>query len=98
MRGIFDFCLPQETSRARTTSRQKVVWLGRSVVNSTVSLVLPRSAILHARPAPEVAFLVDAAARRAPVTGRGEALLAVLAQLEAHDRSRRGLDVSGAAT
>ncbi len=86
------------TQRARTTSRQKMGWLGRSVLNSTVSLAMPKSAVLHARPAPEVAFLVDAAARRSRSAGRGEALLAVLAQLEAHDRSRRGLDVAGATT
>jgi phytoene synthase len=43
-------------------------------------------ATLHARPVPEVAFLVEAAAQRKRVTGRSEALLGVLAQLEARDR------------
>jgi 15-cis-phytoene synthase len=86
------------TRRARTTKAQKLRWLGRSVLRSATSAVLPQSAILHARPAVETAFLVDAAARRVAAQGRGEALLSVLAQLEARDRARRGLDVPGAAT
>ncbi len=86
------------TRRARTTKAQKLRWLGRSVLRSAASAVLPQSAILHARPAAETAFLVDAAARRVPAQGRGEALLSVLAQLEARDRARRGLDVPGTAT
>ncbi len=94
-RGVTAFstdCIP------RTTRAQKLGWLARSVARSATSAVLPRSAILHARPAAETAFLVDAAARRAPHKGRGDALLSVLAQLEARDRAKRGVDVPGAAT
>ncbi|MDG1281333.1 MAG: phytoene/squalene synthase family protein [Pseudorhodobacter sp.] len=82
------------TRRARTTSRQKLGWLGLSVARSALTLVTPRLATLHAAPAPEVAFLVEATARRRLATPRSEALLSVFAQLEAQDRSRRGLERS----
>jgi phytoene synthase len=57
-----------------------------------MSLVAPGPATLHAAPAPEVAFLVQAAARQIPRFGRSDALLSVFAQLEAQDRARKGLD------
>ena len=47
---------------------------------------MPRPPALHAPAEPEVAFLVDAAARTAPAKARSDALIAVLAQLEARDR------------
>ncbi|MFN4155177.1 MAG: 15-cis-phytoene synthase [Paracoccaceae bacterium] len=73
--------------RARTGRGQKLGWLMLSGLRAAASPLLPRAAVLHARPAPEVAFLVEAAARKAGVRGRSEALFEVLAQLEA--RSRR---------
>lgn len=76
------------SARARTTARQKLGWLALSVVQSGLTLALPRPATLHARPEPEVAFLVDATARVAPRRGRSDTLLTVLAQLEAQDRAR----------
>jgi hypothetical protein len=53
--------------------------------------------VLHAKAAPEVAFLVAAAAAEAP-QGRSDALIGLLQQLEARDRTRReaaapGLDL-----
>jgi len=51
-----------------------------------VSAVSPRAAFLHAAAEPEVAFLVRAAARGEARRGRSDALLSVLAQLEAQDR------------
>jgi len=80
------------TRRARTSSRQKLGWLALSVLRSGMSLVAPGPATLHAAPAPEVAFLVQAAARQIPRFGRSDALLSVFAQLEAQDRARKGLD------
>ena len=74
------------TMRARTTGRQKLGWLMLSGLRSATSAVMPRPAVLHARAAPEVAFLVDAAARRRVAPARSDAMLAVLAQLEARDR------------
>lgn len=74
------------TRRARTTKGQKLGWLFLSGLKAGISAVMPGPAVLHARAAPEVAFLVDAAARRQASRGRSEALLSVLAQLEAQDR------------
>ncbi len=79
--------------RARTYKGQKIGWLMLSIARAGASTVLPRSAVLHARPLDECAFLVDAAARTRPVEGWGEGragrLLAVLADLEARDRQGR---------
>ena len=74
------------SSRARTTMGQKLGWLTLAMARAAGSVVLPCPAVLHARPVAEVAFLVQAAARTAPGRGRSDALLAVLAQLEARDR------------
>lgn len=78
--------------RARTSSRQKLGWLGLAVARSAASVVLPGSALLHAPARPEVAFLVEAAARKSTRFSRSDALLAALAQLESRDRARRPLD------
>ena len=45
-------------ARARTSGRQKLGWLGLSLVRAAATVVLPNSAVLHADPVPEVAFLV----------------------------------------
>jgi len=79
------------TRRARTSARQKLGWLGLSILRSGASVVLPVPATLHADPAPEVAFLVQAAARAAARSDRSEALLSVFAHLEAQDRARKGM-------
>jgi phytoene synthase len=80
------------TRRARTTGRQKAGWLALSFLRAGVSAVMPKSAVRFAEPAAEVAFLVDAAASPpARASGRGEALLGVLAALEARDRERRAM-------
>jgi phytoene synthase len=79
------------TRRARTGAGRKLSLLAMSFLRGALTAVLPQPATYHARPAPEVAFLVEAAARVAPErAGRGDALLAVLAQLEARDRARKG--------
>jgi phytoene synthase len=78
--------------RARTSGRQKLGWLALSVLRSGLSVLAPGPATLHAAPTPEVAFLVQAAARHPKRFGRSEAILSVFAQLEAQDRARKGLD------
>ncbi|MDJ0628147.1 MAG: phytoene/squalene synthase family protein [Rhodobacter sp.] len=83
--------------RGRTTKGQKIGWLGLSMLRSGLTAVMPRSAVLHAAPAPEVAFLVDAAARARTQPrgdwgeGRSGALLSIFAQLEANDQAQRSL-------
>jgi 15-cis-phytoene synthase len=74
------------TVRARTTGAQKVGWLMLSTLRSGASLVMPRPATLHAPPEAEVGFLVRAAARSVPDRARSDALIGILAQLEAQDR------------
>lgn len=79
--------------RARTYKRQKIGWLGLSLLHTGLTTVSPRSAVLHAKALDECAFLVDAAARRPAAEGWGEGragrLLSVLATLEARDRNAR---------
>ncbi len=74
------------TVRARTGRAQKMGWLVQSLGRTALSTAMPAPARLHAAVEPEVAFLVDAAARGQARAGRSDALLAVLAQLEARDR------------
>ncbi len=77
------------TLRARTTKGRKFGLLGLSVLQTAASALMPRSAVLYGAPAPEVAFLVDAAARARRDPSRTEAVLSMLAQLEEQDRARR---------
>lgn len=74
------------TARAHTSKGQKIGWLMLASLRSVTATLMPRAATLHAPPETEVAFLVQAAARAAPARARSEALLNVLAQLEARDR------------
>ena len=82
-------------ARARTTGRQKLFWLGLAVARTAISVAVPKAAVLHAPPVAEVAFLVDAAARKHLRFSRSDALFAALAQLEAKDRSHLPLDRAG---
>ena len=74
------------TTRARSSRTRKTSLLALSILRAGLSPVLPPSARLHARPTPEVAFLVDATATPARHPARSDTLLRVLAQLEARDR------------
>lgn len=75
------------TRRARTTRARKLGLLALSGVQAALSPLLPNPARLHAQPEAEVAFLVEAAARAPRRASRSEAVLRVLAQLEARDRN-----------
>ncbi len=74
------------TRRATTGQARKVGWLMLAAARAGMSSVLPRSSVLHARVVPEVAFLVQAAARAPVTSARSDALISVLTQLEARDR------------
>jgi 15-cis-phytoene synthase len=57
------------TRRAVTSKGRKVALAGEALVRAAAASAMPRSAVLHAPPLPETAFLVEAAAhvtRRAP--------------------------------
>ncbi len=73
------------TQRARTGAAAKLGWLALAVLRAGATTIGPVSSVLHAGPAPEVEFLVQAA-QGAPRKARSDALLSVLAQLEARDR------------
>ncbi len=80
------------TARARTSTGEKLVLVGLAAASAAAVSVMPRSAVLHAPPLPETAFLVDAVARdAAPVWGGGRTgtVVSIFAQLEAQDRDRR---------
>lgn len=70
------------TQRAHTSKVQKLGWMGQAMMRTGLSMVTPRSPVLHARPLDEVAFLVDSASRQSRPVGRTAALLDVLAQLQ----------------
>ncbi len=69
------------SARARTTKGQKIGWLGQSVLRAGLTTVMPRSAVLYAKPLAEVQFLVDATAVGA-APSRSDSLFEALAALE----------------
>lgn len=78
--------------RARTTGAQKLGWLAQAACQSAVASLLPHPATLHAPPAPETAFLVEAAARRPPAPDRADRLVGILETLRARDMAQRTVD------
>lgn len=79
--------------RAVTSSKQKLGWLMLSILRAGITTVMPQSAVLHAQPLAQTAFLVEAAAQGCQGgvwgAGRAGALISVLAQLEAQDQAER---------
>ena len=53
-------------ARAYTSKGQKAALAGLSLIRSGMTLVMPRSPVILAKPLPETAFLVDAAAHAEP--------------------------------
>lgn len=76
------------SSRARTTKAQKLAWLAQSVALTGTSMLMPQSAVLYAKPLPEVQFLVNAAATGSRAS-RSDSLFDALATLEAKRQSDR---------
>lgn len=74
------------SERARTTGVQKTGWLALAATRSCGTLVLPRSPLIHARPLPETAFLVEAAARRTGAGHWADVIHDTLAGLKQRDR------------
>ena len=82
------------TSRAHTSTSEKLGLLALALGEAGLTSVMPRSAVIYAPPLDEVGFLVEAAAtdpspRSAWGDGRVGALVSVLAQLEQRDRDAR---------
>jgi phytoene synthase len=80
------------TGRAHTGKLRKLGWLGLSGLRAGLSVVQPRMATLYAAPAPEVTFLIDAAAGEAPVS-RSDTLIDALSRLRAQDLARRNAQI-----
>jgi len=75
--------------RAQTRPVQKLGWLALALLRAGGTTILPRSAMIYARPLPETEFLVRAAARDAPrATDWSDTLCAALARLKAQDMER----------
>ena len=84
------------TQRAHTSTLQKVSWMGQAAVRAATSTIMPRSAVLYAKPLAETAYLISAAGHEKPSPGRTRALLDVLADLKAREvRSDNGLGTEG---
>lgn len=82
--------------RARTNGRQKLGWLALAGLRAAGTVVMPRSAVIHARPLPETAFLVEAAAKSAPkVPDWSDALYTTMATLKHRDQERRDALATG---
>ncbi len=80
--------------RAHTSRNQKVGAMSKALLRAAAISMSPQSAVLYAKPLPEVAFLVDAAGKTLETSsnwgdGRTGAFLQVFAQLELKDRSRK---------
>lgn len=71
--------------RARTSSAQKLGWLVQSAARTTGSIIMPKSAVVYAKPLDEVAFLVDAASTGRPNRGRPSHVLDILTELRERD-------------
>lgn len=76
------------TRRAHTSKGRKLWLMTGSTMTASIFSLLPLSPRVHARPEPEVAFLVDAAAKRKTTMGRSEALIDALMALKARDLER----------
>lgn len=77
-------------ARARTNGAQKLGWLALAGLRAGASAVMPRSALLYAKPLPENAFLVEAAALDGVARQDwSDTLHATLADLKRRDADRR---------
>lgn len=71
--------------RARTTRNQKLGWVMQAGARTATSLIMPKSAVIYAKPLTEVAFLVDAASRARPAQARSTSVIDILAELKVRE-------------
>ena len=77
------------TIRARTSKRQKLAWMGLSIFRTISGSLMPQSAVIYAKPLPEVQFLVDAATKGIPeVPEWSEKLFGAMEQLRNVDQQK----------
>lgn len=78
------------SARAHTTATQKLGWLMLSVLRSGGTALMPRSPVIHARPLPETAFLVEAASDpNAGAADWSDTLYRTMARLKAQEMETR---------
>ena len=75
--------------RARTSKAFKFRCLISAYARSSLGVVVPAPATLHAASLKETEFLVDAACGNARVPGRAEVLIAIMAELKARDSATK---------
>ena len=80
--------------RAHTTKAQKIGWIAQAGLKTSVSMLLPQSAVIYAKPLNEVQFLVDGACQGATAKqaqwgqGKTAAVLDLLIDLKTREQSR----------
>ncbi|MCF6445994.1 15-cis-phytoene synthase [Nereida sp. MMG025] len=83
------------TTRAHTSKAQKIGWIAKASAKAGATMIAPRSAVIYAKPLPEVAFLVEAAAHARPAAPFwGDGVIGILADLKAREVEQRGLGAS----
>lgn len=77
------------TTRARTGGMQKLAWVCLSGLRTAAGMLTPTSPVIYARPLPETAFLVEAAAdNSAPASDWSDTLYETMAGLKTQDAVR----------
>ena len=77
-------------TRAHTSKSQKLGWLMLSMLRAGGTMIMPRSAVIYARPLPETAYLVEATADTSKAaTDWSDSLYSTLASLKARDRAQK---------
>jgi phytoene synthase len=73
------------STRAHTSARQKLGWVAQAGLRTAGLVIMPKSAVIYAKPLDEVAFLVEAASFARPDPARSASVLGILAELRARD-------------
>lgn len=77
------------STRAVTSKPQKLGWVAGSALRAAMTSIMPKSAVLYARPLPETAFLVHATAHDTARRSRSDVVFEALSQVAQLDRERR---------
>ena len=77
------------TTRARTSKSRKIGLMGMAILRTASGVVMPQSAVVYAKPLPEVDFLVTAVSPEAAAQPEwSDKFFAAMAQLKAHDNKK----------
>ena len=91
-RNLADMGHDSILQRAFTTKGQKIRLLGAAMARATMVTILPETPLIYAKPLPETAFLVEAAASLSPTHPEwGEDMLSILTHLTTRDHTPRAV-------